>query len=173
MLRRRLAAWLWGSKSQDGALRNGNKCCGMHRMLGVEWSGCDGKEVLGSKVNGSVGEITLIIISHVEVFRWNNPSTIHLLASWDIQVDVAGVFGVRMFLLEVGSVWQRSGHLNAEDMTMWQHHPAEVQFASQGILPKVLNLQDEPLVVVNVVISQTYNPFKGPYKWVTGVVTAI
>ena len=56
-----------------------------------------------------------------------------------------------MFLLEVGSVWQRFSHLNAEDMKIWQDHPAEVQFASQGILQKVLNLQDEPLVVMNVV----------------------
>ena len=35
-------------------------------------------------------------------------------------------------------------------MKIWQDHPAKVQFASQGILQKVLNLQDEPLVVMNV-----------------------
>ena len=72
MLRkRRLAAWRWGSKSQDGALRNGNKCCGMHR------SGCDGKEVLGSKVIGSVGEITLIYPMYKS--RWNNHEITYLL----------------------------------------------------------------------------------------------
>ena len=102
-------------------------------------------------------------------YRWNNPSTIHLLTSWDVQVDVPGVFGVRMFLLEVGSVWQPFSHLNAQDMKIWQDHPAEVQFASQGILQQVLNLQDEPLVYG---YECDLLWFKGPYRWVNGVVTA-